>query len=85
MEVDRNDKMSSGRTYNWHSICLRWSDLLTLGSHFSQTFYGIARYDYQLMDLHAYIFNYLLIINLMNLSASNDVSMIFQGTVEERN
>ena len=28
MEVDRNGKMSSGRTYNWHSICLRWSDLL---------------------------------------------------------
>ena len=27
-EVDRNGKMSSGRTYNWHSICLRWSDLL---------------------------------------------------------
>ena len=22
MEVDRNGKMSSGRTYNWHSICL---------------------------------------------------------------
>ena len=28
MEVDGNGKMSSGRTYNWHSICLRWSDLL---------------------------------------------------------
>ena len=28
MEVDRNGKTSSGRTYNWHSICLRWSDLL---------------------------------------------------------
>ena len=28
MEVDRNGKMSSGRIYNWHSICLRWSDLL---------------------------------------------------------
>ena len=28
MEVNRNGKMSSGRTYNWHSICLRWSDLL---------------------------------------------------------
>ena len=28
MEVDRNGKMSSGGTYNWHSICLRWSDLL---------------------------------------------------------
>ena len=28
MEVDKNGKMSSGRTYNWHSICLRWSDLL---------------------------------------------------------
>ena len=27
MEVDRKGKMSSGRTYNWHSICLRWSDL----------------------------------------------------------
>ena len=27
MEVDRNGKMSSGTTYNWHSICLRWSDL----------------------------------------------------------
>ena len=28
MEVDGNGKMSSGRTYNWLSICLRWSDLL---------------------------------------------------------
>ena len=28
MEVDRNGKTSSGRTYSWHSICLRWSDLL---------------------------------------------------------
>ena len=28
MDVDRNRKTSSGRTYNWHSICLRWSDLL---------------------------------------------------------
>ena len=28
MEVNRKGKMSSGRTYNWHSICLRWSDLL---------------------------------------------------------
>ena len=28
MEVDRNGKMSSGRTYNWHSICLIWSDRL---------------------------------------------------------
>ena len=28
MEVDRNGKMSSGKTYNWHSICSRWSDLL---------------------------------------------------------
>ena len=28
MEVDRNGKMISGRTCNWHSICLRWSDLL---------------------------------------------------------
>ena len=28
MEVDRNGKMSPGRTDNWHSICLRWSDLL---------------------------------------------------------
>ena len=27
-KVDRNGKMSPGRTYNWHSICLRWSDLL---------------------------------------------------------
>ena len=34
MEVDRNDKMSSGRTYNWHSICLRWSDLLMQGHIF---------------------------------------------------
>ena len=28
MDVDGNGKMSSGRTYNWHSICSRWSDLL---------------------------------------------------------
>ena len=28
MEVDGNGKMSSGRNYNWLSICLRWSDLL---------------------------------------------------------
>ena len=28
MEVDKNGKMCSGRTYNWHSICLKWSDLL---------------------------------------------------------
>ena len=28
MEVDRNGKTSSGRTYNSHSIRLRWSDLL---------------------------------------------------------
>ena len=28
MEVDRNSKTSSGRTYKWHSIWLRWSDLL---------------------------------------------------------
>ena len=28
MEVDGNGKMSSGRTYNWLSIYLRWSDLL---------------------------------------------------------
>ena len=28
MEVDRIGKMSSGRTYNWHSIRLRRSDLL---------------------------------------------------------
>ena len=27
-QVDRNGKMSSGRTYTWHSICLRWSDHL---------------------------------------------------------
>ena len=37
------------------------------------------------MDLHALIIKYLLITTLMNLFASNDVSMIFQGTVEERN
>ena len=28
MEVDKNGKMSSCRTYNWHNICWRWSDLL---------------------------------------------------------
>ena len=28
MGADRNGKMSSGRTYNWHSNCLRWIDLL---------------------------------------------------------
>ena len=28
MEVNRNGKKNSGRTYNWHSICLSWSDLL---------------------------------------------------------
>ena len=28
MEVDRNGKMSSGRTYNWHSNCLKRRDLL---------------------------------------------------------
>ena len=28
MEVERNGKMSSGRTYYWLRSCLRWSDLL---------------------------------------------------------
>ena len=55
------------------------------GSHFSQTFHGRARLDYHSVDLLASYFNYLLIIILVNLSDSNDVTMIFQGTVEDRN
>ena len=81
MEVDRNGKMSSGRTYNWHSICLRWGDLITLFSDTSwnsNTWLSIGGFT-------SLIHFYVLIINLMKLSASNDISMIFQGTVEERN
>ena len=62
---------------------MKWSP--HAGSHFSQTSHGIARLDYQLVDLHALLIYYVLIKILMNLSASNDVSMIFQGTVEDRN
>ena len=62
---------------------MKWSP--HAGSHFSQIFHATARLDYQLLDLHALLLYHLLIIILMNLSASNDVSMIFQGTVEERN
>ena len=56
-----------------------------ISSHFSQIFHGIATLDYQLVDLQALFIFYVLIISLMKLSASNDISMIFQGTVEERN
>ena len=62
---------------------MKWSP--HAGSHFSQTFHGIARLEDQLLNLHALLIYHLLIIILTNLSASNDVSMIFQGTVEERN
>ena len=47
--------------------------------------HGIAKLDYQLLDLQALFIFYVVIINLMKLSASNDISMIFQRTVEERN
>ena len=83
MEVDRNGKMSSGRTYNWHSICLRWSDLLMQDHTFLRHFM-----EQQLLTINWWwlsIIKYLLIIILMNLSASNEVSMIIQGTVEEWN
>ena len=60
-----------------------WGEVIS--SHFSQIFHGIATLDYQLLDLQALFIFYVLIINLMKLSASNDISMIFQGTVEERN
>ena len=60
-----------------------WGEVIS--SHFSQIFHGIATLDYQLLDLQALFIFYVLIINLMKLSASNDISMIFLGTVEERN
>ena len=60
-----------------------WGEVIS--SHFSQIFHGIATLDYQLLDLQALFIFYVLIINLMKLSASNDISMIFQGTVEEWN
>ena len=59
---------------------MKWS--LHAGWHFSQTFHGIARLDYQLLHLKALLIFYVLITMLMNLSASNDVRMKFQGTVE---
>ena len=62
---------------------MKWS--LHAGSHFSQTFHAAARLEYQLIDLHAWLINYLLVIILMNFSASNDIRMAFQGYVEERN
>ena len=65
------------------SAWMKWSP--HAGSHFSQKFHGIATLDYQLLDLYALLIYYVLITILMNLSASNDISMIFQGTVEERN
>ena len=83
MEVDRNGKMSSGRTYNWHSICLRWSDLLMQDHTFLRHFM-----EQQLLTINWWwlsIIKNLLIIIFMNLSASNEVSMINQGTVEEWN
>ena len=45
----------------------------------------IAKLDNQLVDLHVFFINHLLIQILMILSASNDVRMVFQGYVEERN
>ena len=56
-----------------------------ISSHFSQIFHGIATLDYQLLDLQALFSFYELITILMKFSASNDIRMIFQGTVEERN
>ena len=38
MEVNRNGKMSFGRTYNWLSIRLKWSDLLLQDHSFRRHF-----------------------------------------------
>ena len=59
MEVDRNGKMGSGRTYNWHSICLRWSDLLMQDHTFlrhsmdSNTWLSIGS-DYQSLNTYSF-------------------------------
>ena len=62
---------------------IKWSSHAR--SHSSQTFHGKTRLDYQLVDLHVLFFNALLILISLNLSASNDVRMIYQGYVEEWN
>ena len=59
MEVDRNGKMSSGRTYNRHSICLRWIDLLKQDHTFlrhsmdSNAWLSIAG-DYQSLNTYSF-------------------------------
>ena len=45
----------------------------------------MARFDYQLVDLRSFLINHLLILILMKLSVSKDVSKIFHGYVEEWN
>ena len=65
------------------SAWMKWSP--HAGPHFSQKFHGMATLDYQLLDLHALLIYYVLITILMKLSASNNISMMFQGPVEERN
>ena len=39
---------------------IKWSP--HAGSHFSQTFHGIARFDYQLVDLHTLLIYHLLLL-----------------------
>ena len=61
MKVDRNGKKSSGRTYNWQSICLRWSDLLMqdhifLRHSMEYQHLTINRWFYMPKPLNAYSF-----------------------------
>ena len=71
------------------SLTLRWAEILrkncTLLSNdwFSRSV--IKNTGYQMVDLQLLVNIQLLILNVINLSASNDVNMAFQGYVEERN
>ena len=58
---------------------MKWSP--HAGSHFSQTFHGIATLDYQMMDLHALLIFHLLILIWWNCLPAMTSAWYFKDTL----